>query len=106
MPQYENNGNSASDVYEAKQLDGGDSMDGAKELDASWRNKTISMNSELSGDVQARELAENDVAREARRKIMAILEEDEPPQHNPNATDRVRRKNAQLTMDDLMDAYR
>jgi len=103
MPQYEDNGKSASEVFEARQLEGGESMDTAMALDASWRNKTPSVSSDMAGDVQARELAENDVAREARRKIMEILEEDEAPQHVPSATGRVRRKNSQLTMDDLVD---
>lgn len=101
MPQYENNGKSASEVYEVKQLEGGEDIP----LDSSWRSKgpSVSANSDLAGDVQARELAENEVAREARRKIMEILEEDESPQQRQQAaTGHVRRKNAQLTMDDLM----
>lgn len=99
MSQIENTGKSASEVYTAKQLDGDDVP-----LDNSWRNKAPSMaNSDLVGDVQARELAENDVAREARRKIMAILEEDEAPQLAPQGhqSGHVRRKNTELTMDDL-----
>lgn len=103
MPDYENNGNSASDTYTAKQLEGGQDVNNAPELDSSWRNKSPSMAiSDGAGDVQARELAENDVAREARRKIMAILEEDEAPQVvHGQQTGHVRRKNPELTLEDL-----
>jgi len=61
MSQPEDNGNSASDVYTAKQLAGG--QDELLDLDQSWRNKSPSMaGGDIAGDVQARELAENDSA--------------------------------------------
>ncbi len=99
----ENKGRNAQETgYEVRQLDGSTDYD-TRELDSSWRSKDPALRGDIAGDVQARELAENDVAREARRKIMAILEEDEPPRRAPpSATGRVRRK-AGLDMNDLME---
>jgi hypothetical protein len=99
MAQYENNDKSATEAYAVTEQAGGDTP-----LDQAWRNKAPSGNlSDIAGDVQARELAENDSAREARRKIIAILEEDDAPQLAPQGqnTGRVRRKNTELTMEDL-----
>ncbi len=98
MAQFEDNGNSASDVYTAKTQAGDDTP-----LDQSWRNNVPSMRGgDIAGDVQARELAENESAREARRKIIAILEEDDAPEISPQQHQgRIRRKNPELTMEDL-----
>jgi hypothetical protein len=98
--------NAGDQGYAVKQLPGSDSMETAPELDAGWRTKQPGGSGELAGDVQARELAENDVAREARRKIIEILNEDEPParvQHQA-PTGQLRKKNPGLSMEDLMDA--
>ena len=96
----------ADQGYAVKQLPGSDNMESAPELDARWRTKSPGAAGELAGDVQARELAENDVAREARRRIIAIMEEDEPPVHRPQGspTGNIRRTNPGLSLDDLMDA--
>jgi hypothetical protein len=97
----EDNGKSASEMgYEVRQLTGGDQFDSNSTMGGVPHNP----NSRADGDVQARELAENDVAREARRKIIAIMEEDEPPRHAPNsATGRVRPKNPGMNLNDLME---
>ena len=99
--------NAADQGYDVKQLPGSDNLDAAPELDARWRTKNPGGINEVAGDVQARELAENDVAREARRKIIAIMEEeDEPPARVPQQapTGQLRRKNPGLSMEDLMDS--
>ncbi len=98
--------NAADQGYGVKQLKGSDSLETAPELDSQWRTKNPGGSGAVAGDVQARELAENDIAREARRKIIAILEEDEPPGRAPQQapTGQLRRKNPGLAMEDLMDA--
>jgi hypothetical protein len=99
MPEFENNDKSASEAYTLTEQAGGDTP-----LDQSWRNHAPSSGGgDIAGDVQARELAENDVVRTARQKIIDILEEDEPPRHAPKGqqTGRVRRKNPELTIEDL-----
>ena len=98
--------NAGDQGYAVKQLPGGTNLDGAPELDAQWRTKNPGSSGEIAGDVQARELAANDIAREARRKIIAIMEEDEPPAHvrQPAPTGHLRPKNPGLSMEDLMDA--
>ncbi len=101
--------NAADQGYDVKQLPGGTNLDTAPELDAQWRTKNPGGSGEMAGDVQARELVENDIALEARRKIIAILEDDTPPERVPNdfqkaPTGQLRRKNPGLSMEDLMDA--
>ena len=96
--------NASDEGYQVRQLSGTDQY-GDQELDSSWRAKMPGGGGGMAGDVQARELAENDVAREARRKIMEILEEDDPPAHAPQQPARgtVRRRNPGLSMEDLME---
>ena len=100
----ENKGNSASDYYGVKQLDGTDTY-GDNSLDDSWRHKTGAIRGDVAGDVQARELAENDVVRDARRKIMEILDGDDdvaPQRRSQQApTGRVRPKNRGLSFEEL-----
>ena len=98
MAQYENNDKSATEAYAVTEQAGGDTP-----LDQAWRNNVPSMRGgDIAGDVQARELAENESAREARRKIIAILEEDDAPEIAPQQHQgRIRRKNPELTMEDL-----
>lgn len=64
---------------------------------------------DLGGEVQEREFRENEKLKDARRRIMEILEEDDGEQpmqqqqrRQPQMTGRVRRKNA-LGLDDLME---
>lgn len=101
MPQYDNNGNSASDNYEVNEQMGTANPDAAPPLVAA----PINPNAHADGEVQAREFAEDEKIKDIYRKISAIMEEDEAPQHAPNAhqqnTGHVRRKNTTLTMDDL-----
>ncbi len=99
----DNKGRSAQDTgYEVRQLDGSSDY-GNQELDSSWRHKDPGIRGDIAGDVQARELAENDIVRDARRKIMEILgDEDEAPSRPQQAqTGRVRRANPGLSMDEL-----
>lgn len=97
MPQYDDNGNSASDTYEVRQAMGGDNPDAAPPLGG-----VSNPNAHADGEVQAREFAEDEKIKDIYRKISAIMEEDEAPQHAPQQnTGHVRRKNTALTMDDL-----
>jgi len=99
----DNKGRSVSDAgYEVRQLDGGDQYDA--NLTMGGRPTSVSSNADSS--VEAREMAANEEAREARRKIIAILEEDDGPplrsrsQQAPQG--HVRRKNpVGLSLDDL-----
>jgi len=99
MPQYDNNGNSASDTYEVRQAAGGENPDAAPPLVAA----PINPSSNADGEVQAREFAEDEKIKDIHRRICEIMEEDEAPQQAPQGhnTGRVRRKNNALTMDDL-----
>jgi hypothetical protein len=113
MAQYENNDKNASDAYTARQLSGGDQYDPNATMGGGVPTQ---VHSNAAGDVQARELAENDIAREARRKIMAILEEDESPQYgsrpqrgkpSQHNTGTVRRKSpGALSLDELAEGER
>ncbi len=97
MPEFENNDKSATESYAITAQAGEDAP-----LDQTWRNNSHS-GGDIAGDVQARELAENDIVRTARQKIIAILEEDEAPQVAPQGqpSGRLHRKNPGLTMEDL-----
>ena len=99
MAKYEDNGNSASDNYDVKQLPGGSNPDAAPALRGNH-----GVQSTADGMVQAREFAEDEKIKEIHRKISAIMEEDEPPRHAPQGhnTGHVRRKNpGGLTLNDL-----
>ncbi len=98
MAKYENNGNSASDNYDVQQLPGGSNPDAAPVLGGNH-----GVQATADGMVQAREFAEDEKIKEIHRKISAIMEEDEPPRHAPQGqnTGHVRRKNPNLTIDDL-----
>lgn len=92
--------------FQAKQLEVQDDAP----IDDSWRQKQprFSEGSDLGMDVQAREMAENRVAREARQKIDAILAEDETPQRRrmPQQPQQYRMKRTQgggLGLEDLME---
>ena len=100
MPQYDNNGASASDNYEMNEQVGTANPDAAPPLVAA----PINPSSNADGEVQAREFAEDEKIKDIYRKISAIMEEDEAPevaQHQGQNTGHVRRKNNALTMDDL-----
>ena len=97
----ENRGRSAQDQgYGVKQLEGSEGYD----PNATMGGVPAAMSGGADAGVQAREMAENEVVRDARRKIMEILAEDEPParatQQQP-ATGRVRRKNPGLSLEEL-----
>ena len=98
----ENNNRSAQDTgYEVRQLTGSADYSDVS-LDSSWRNKSGAGQGNVAGDVQARELAENDVVRDARRKIMEILGDDSEPQpQRRQQTGTVHRKNPGLSLNDL-----
>ena len=99
MSEYDNNGNLASDNYQVKQAVGEVNPDATPPLAAA----PMGTNAHADGEVQAREFAEDEKIKEIHRKICAIMEEDEAPQHaQPGQnTGHVRRKNTALTMDDL-----
>ena len=99
MPQYDDNGGSASDNYEVREQVGTQNPDAAPPLVAA----PMGTNAHADGEVQAREFAEDEKIKEIHRKICAIMEEDEAPQHAQQRqnTGHVRRKNTALTMDDL-----
>ena len=98
MAKYENNGNSASDAYDVQQLAGGANPDAAPVLGGNHGVQPTA-----DGMVQAREFAEDEKIKEIHRKISAIMEEDEPPRRVSQGqnTGHVRRKNPNLSMDDL-----
>ncbi len=98
MPQYDDNGGSASDNYEIREQVGTANPDAAPPLVAA----PMGTNAHADGEVQAREFAEDEKIKEIHRKICAIMEEDEAPQNvQGQNTGHVRRKNTALTMDDL-----
>lgn len=102
--EIDNKGRSTQDVgYKARQLEGDDVP-----LDASWKTKMPDLgNSDLAAEAQAREMEEDNKAREAYRKIKAIMEEegsdpfDLPQQRQQRPTTTLRRKNPGLSMQDL-----
>lgn len=99
MPQFDDNGGSASDNYELREQLGTANPDAAPPLVAA----PINPNQHADGEVQAREFAEDEKIKDIHRKICEIMEEDEAPQRAPQGqhTGHVRRKNSALTMDDL-----
>ena len=97
----DNRGRSAQDTgYGVKQLEGSEGYD----PNATLGGVPQAMSGAADAGVQAREMAENEVVRDARRKIMEILAEDEPPARAPQqqpTTGRVRRKNPGLSLEEL-----
>lgn len=97
----DNKGRSAQDQgYAVKQLDGPDQYD----PNATLGGVPGMMSAGADAGVQAREMQENETVLEARRKIMEILAEDEPPAHAPQRqapTGHVRRKNPGLSLEEL-----